>query len=230
MGLIRWILGRTAAPVRDQANVRSAFDDRKHGIPADHTYDPAARSIEIQEKIDFFRHPDQLWRLSSLRRKDLPDERGLYGWYFAQIPPRVPIDSCAAVQGSYLLYIGIAGKNPSSKGNLRQRFFDMHLASTTSFSTVRLSLGALLRDGLDLVYRPKGKQTYWYGKEGEGRLTAWMYEHCRIAFIEDIEPWSVESLAVREYSLPLNLEGNEVHEFHATLSLLRRQTKMEAVP
>jgi len=41
-------------------------------------------------------------------------------------------------------------------------------------------------------------------------------------------PWRVEEELIRSVSLPLNLDQNRHHNFHAALSAMRRAAKMRA--
>ncbi len=71
-----------------------------------------------------------------------------------------------------IIYVGEAG-------NLRQRVFDTHFADDqTGFSTLRRSLGALLKGDLNLTALPRSAgasktnvQNYKFDPEGEKRLT-----------------------------------------------------------
>jgi len=51
----------------------------------------------------------------------VPAKRGVYAWYFVEIPPGVPTAGCISRHGHILLYVGISPKNGSSSQNLRKR-------------------------------------------------------------------------------------------------------------
>jgi len=55
-----------------------------------------------------------------------------------------------------------------------------------------------------------------------------MAENAWVAWIEHAEPWALEARLLREISLPLNLDQNHHHPFHATLTVLRRDAKARA--
>lgn len=89
------------------------------------------------------------------------------------------------------IYIG-------QSGNLAEREFDTHFSSKGSgFSTVRRSLGALLKDDLRLVARPRSRGTsprdyycYRFKSDGEDRLTEWMQKNIHVA---------VQAISLDEY-------------------------------
>ena len=105
-----------------------------------------------------------------------------------------------------LLYIGISA-------NLAQREFDTHFqAGKSGFSTLRRTLGALLRDTLALTPRPRGSGTsdinyrnYRFDDAGEDRLSAWMREHLQVGVRPLSYPGDVERELVRHGQPPLNL-------------------------
>jgi hypothetical protein len=113
-----------------------------------------------------------------------------------------------AEPGSGALYIG-------SSSNLAQREFDTHFAAgETGFSTVRRSLGALLRDELNLKPRPRGTGTsktnytnYRFDEAGERRLSEWMRERLRVAVHAVSNPPEVEAELIGLAHPPLNLTG-----------------------
>jgi hypothetical protein len=80
-----------------------------------------------------------------------------------------------------LIYIG-------ASTNLADREFDQHFSSeSTGFSTVRRSLGALLKRPLLLIAIPRSPgasetnlRNYRFVEDGEARLTSWMCQHLEI--------------------------------------------------
>lgn len=61
------------------------------------------------------------------RPSSIPEVPGLYGWYFDELPPRVPDEGLHRIGAGALLYVGISPKEPPkngkppSKSNLRKR-------------------------------------------------------------------------------------------------------------
>jgi hypothetical protein len=133
-----------------------------------------------------------------------PESPGVYAW-FLDDPAVLPTISIAPQQPAY---VGITS-------SLRERGDDTHFSDTgTGFSTLRRSLGALLKDELDLVARPRGtgasKQNYTcyrFDSGGEQRLTGWMRAHLRVATAEHVDPGAVETDLIAHACPPLNLNG-----------------------
>ena len=51
----------------------------------------------------------------------VPASRGLYGWFFKEIPGGIPVGGCIQQRDLTLLYVGISPKNDRSSQNLRKR-------------------------------------------------------------------------------------------------------------
>jgi len=166
------------------------------------------------------------WPELVAERARLPDRAGVYAWYFDRdaIPAIVPCEGAQAVGSRVLLYVGIAPGGPApahappARSNLRTRL-RTHFAGTARRSTLRLSLGCLLAERLALRAVLDGS---------EAALSAWLAEHARVAWLEHAEPWTVELDAIRHVDLPLNLQHNRDHRFHAVLSRARRDAKAGA--
>ncbi len=167
-----------------------------------------SREREIQRKIEKLTNPSQMFSSRDVVKDPaiVPSTRGIYGWYFDIWPPKTPKGN-VTVDGHILLYIGIAGATPNSRSTLRKRICSNHLGKhSTPQSTLRRTLGALLKDQLDLVRHPKAGRKYWYGPEGEARLRQWMIDHTVLAWQEDDTPREIEAaiLSSGEIILPLN--------------------------
>ncbi|WP_248965431.1 GIY-YIG nuclease family protein [Sphaerisporangium perillae] len=166
--------------------------------------------------------PDKLWRADPVltRPSQIPAAAGVYGWHFDQSPdPRLP--------AGRLLYVGIAPRrmaNRASRQNLRTRV-RYHYRGNAEGSTLRLTLGCLL--GLELRRVGSGKRLT-FGRAGEQELTAWMAEHAHVCWFEHPQPWLAESELIRQLDLPLNLDQNRRHHFHAYLSDLRATARARA--
>jgi hypothetical protein len=59
-------------------------------------------------------------------------------------------------------------------------------------------------------------------------LNDWLEQNARVAWLTCDDPWLVEEELIRSVSLPLNLDQNRHHNFHAALSAMRRSAKMRA--
>lgn len=156
----------------------------------------------------------------------VPAKPGGYGWYFDELPGVPDLDLRYYASGAWkLLYIGIAGDIARApRRTLRQRIVSEHLKGDPTASTLRFSLGYLLRNELRIKPRTYGgpSTSFSYGAEGERRLTDWMVRHARVSWVESESPAEVEAAALDIYRemLPLNIRGNR-SDFPRKLSKLR---------
>jgi len=163
----------------------------------------------------------------------IPDVAGVYGWWFDPIPDGVPAAGCVHCDGSTLLYVGISPKSPprngasTSRQTIRSRI-RYHYTGNAEGSTLRLTLGVLLADELGLELRRVGSGKRRTFSIGEQALSAWMGAHARVSYIAQLEPWLLEEELIASLDLPLNLDQNRHHPFHAELSRHRSEAKAEA--
>jgi hypothetical protein len=133
-----------------------------------------------------------------------PPAPGVYGFYLTSASA-FPVIS---VPGDGPLYLGLSS-------NLAQREFDTHFQPGQSgFSTLRRSLGALLKDQLDLVVIPRGTgasdtnyRNYRFENEGESRLSEWMRAHLLVGVHPVDDPRALERELIGLARPPLNLTG-----------------------
>jgi hypothetical protein len=160
----------------------------------------------------------------------IPATSGVYGWWFDEIPADVPTASCVRRGGWTLLYVGISPKAPPRNGaavsrqTIRSRV-RYHYRGNAEGSTLRLTLGVLLADRLGIELRRVGSGTRRTFSAGEQELSAWMADHARVSVIEHPTPWTLEAQLISTIDLPLNLDQNRHHGFHAALSAHRRAAK-----
>jgi hypothetical protein len=158
---------------------------------------------------------------------------GVYAWYFRGILPGVPTHGCLCHEGSTLHYLRIAPKAPPINGpppsrqRLRDRIRDPYRGKAEG-STLRLTLGCLLADRLGIVLRRVGSGKRLTFGAGEAALSAWMGENALVAWLVDPLPWKLEARLIRKVYLPLNLDKNAAHPFHAVLSDTRRRARVGA--
>jgi hypothetical protein len=106
------------------------------------------------------------------------------------------------------IYIGLSS-------NLAQREFDTHFAEgQTGFSTLRRSIGAILKEELGLRARPRGTgasetnfRNYRFDNEGERRLSEWMRRSLLVGVQAVPEPKALEDELITVARPPLNLKG-----------------------
>ncbi|WDV54556.1 hypothetical protein PV963_31435 [Streptomyces coeruleorubidus] len=166
--------------------------------------------------------PDRLWSAPEvlLRPSPVPAVAGVYGWHFKQAPHH-------DLDAERLLYVGIAPRymaNRISTQNLRKRV-RYHYRGNAAGSTLRLTLGCLL--GFELRRVGSGKRMT-FGEAGEATLSHWMAENARVCWIEQEEPWAMESELISHLDLPLNLDQNHHNAFHGRLKNLRAKARQRA--
>jgi hypothetical protein len=123
------------------------------------------------------------------------------------------------------MYVGIAPRRAAgSKATLRSRLRN-HYRGNAEGSTLRLTLGCLL--GLELR-RVGGGKVMTFGP-AEADLSKWMGDNAFVTWVEDAEPWLLESILISKFNLPLNLDQNTQHPFHASLGKLRRDARRRAL-
>ncbi|MFI9767383.1 GIY-YIG nuclease family protein [Streptomyces sp. NPDC052415] len=155
-----------------------------------------------------------------MRPSPVPAVAGVYGGHFEQAPH-------ADLGAGRLLYVGIAPRhmaNRTSTQNLRKRV-RYHYRGNAAGSTLRLTLGCLL--GIELRRVGSGKRMT-FGKAGEATLSQWMADNARVCWLEQREPWDLESQLITELDLPLNLDQNHHNAFHSRLKKLRAQARHRA--
>jgi hypothetical protein len=63
----------------------------------------------------------------------------------------------------------------------------------------------------------------------EQDLSDWMADNAFVAWVEDAEPWLLESMLINTFDLPLNLDQNNEHASHASLGKIRRDARRRAL-
>lgn len=175
--------------------------------------------------------PQKQWsRNEILTPHQVPKLPGIYAWYFKEIPPNVPIDGCNCINGLTLLYVGISPKAPPlnglppSKENLFKRV-RYHMRGNAEGSTLRLTLGCLLKDALGIELRRVGSGKTRTFASGEQLLSQWMSENASVVWCPCDEPWTHEPKIIREYPLPLNIQHNNHNPFYQQLKAIRSEAK-----
>ena len=155
-----------------------------------------------------------------------PDKPGVYA--FCLVDPNVLRD----IRGDFkFLYIGM------TKSSLRKRNHKEH--KNSGFSTFRRSLGALLKEELDLSAIPRGKgrsekdvTNFHFAGDGEERLTTWMKNNLKYGFFEVVKAdvRKQEHKLITDYHPPLNLQGlsEDQNPHKASIMNLRRKCRDEA--
>lgn len=139
-----------------------------------------------------------------IERVAAPATSGVYAW-FLDDPSALPT---LPNQGADPIYVGISD-------DLQRRGDEDHFRPGGSgFSTLRRSLGALLREQLGLSALPRSPgpseqnvRCYKFDDSGERRLSDWMGEHLRVAVVPHPQPESIEREVIQLACPPLNLTG-----------------------
>lgn len=180
--------------------------------------------------LDQLRSPARLWARCEVlsRPSPVPATRGLYAWFFDNVPAVVPLSGVSTHQGLRLLYVDIAPSRPASSRTLRSRV-RQHYRGNASASTLRLTLGCLLGDQLGIQLRRTGSTgRLTFGKDGEEQLSEWMAANAFVCWVEHPRPWKVEREIIERLQPPLNIEENAEHPFCARLSALRSEMRKKA--
>lgn len=182
--------------------------------------------------MDALLRPERLWTRSEILSANcVPRLPGVYAWYFRETPPGVPVDGCVLRDGLTLLYAGISPKAPPRDGSrassqtLRSRL-RQHLKGNASVSTLRLTLGCLLSKSLSIELRRVGARLTFAA--GEATLSEWMEQNAFVCWSVTDEPWKAEEEMIRSVCLPLNLDQNKNHPFHAVLTQRRAAARRQA--
>ena len=174
--------------------------------------------------------PSKLWSRAEvlIRPCPVPKEPGIYGWYFKEIPPQVPVDGCNVWKDLTLLYLGISPSRKTSKRDLAKRI-RYHFKGNAYGSTLRKTLGCIMRNKLGIrLQRIGNSEKRMHFAEGEAILSEWMEENAYVTWVIYNEPWIIEGELINRLNLPLNLMGNEEHPFHQELSKIRQQCRKQA--
>jgi len=134
----------------------------------------------------------------------VPVGAGVYAYYLREAASLAPF--AAGPEG--LIYVGLAT-------NLERRELENHLnTGATGRSTLRRSLGAILKNELSLTAVPRSasgsrsKMSHFkFHLEGECRLTQWMLDCLEIGACSVADPKAVETLLISTLRPILNLSG-----------------------
>jgi hypothetical protein len=153
-----------------------------------------------------------------------PASPGVYAWFLDDPGAIVALPDQIADP----IYVGISD-------NLARRGDENHFRTGGSgFSTLRRSIGALLKDELTLSAQPRSPgvseqnyRCYRFDDLGEQRLTDWMRVHLRVGVARHPDPARVEPELIALARPPLNLTGWR-NPFAPELKALRKRCADEA--
>jgi hypothetical protein len=181
--------------------------------------------------------PDRLFSRAEIlaRPNPIPQDAGIYAWYFDDLPPGIASGAYHVFDGRTLLYVGISPKEaptngaPASRQTLRTRL-RTHYGGNAAGSTLRLTLGCLLARCLGLTLRRVGSgKRYTFTNPGECVLDRWMAQHAYVTWAAQDEPWLIENqMLTSGLELPLNIHGNPHDHLAKVVSLIRREHRRTA--
>ena len=161
-----------------------------------------------------------------VRPSPVPQEPGVYGWWFRELPAEIDVRGCISRDGLTLLYAGISPKEPPRNGRrpskeaLRSRI-RTHYTGNAEGSTLRRSLGCLLSERLGIELRRYGSGTRLHFGLGERDLSRWMDRNAFVSWLAIPQPWLFEHEILGTLDLPLNLDKNQHNVFHPILTTTR---------
>ena len=161
---------------------------------------------------------------TQLENLEAPAAAGVYAYFLVDGVELPGVSN----PGGGPVYVGVSS-------NLAEREFDTHFAAgKTGFSTLRRSIGAILKDQLSLRARPRGTgisksnfTNYRFDDSGEHHLSAWMHEQLLVAVEPIAEPEGLERDLIALACPPLNLIGWRNPEA-ATIKAMRKACADEA--
>ena len=162
---------------------------------------------------------------------EYPKKPGIYGFYLANNSNLLDFG-----QSGQLIYIGIA------KYSLHDRDFKQHFNSQkTGSSTLRRSIGAILKDRLNLTALPRGgqndsKRLYNYRFKNEQNLTDWMISNLQIGYWVPDQILTYKQLRDKEKLITIELKPTldldprtkKYNPLSEKLDLLRKACRLEA--
>src|SRR5260370_3357150 len=169
-----------------------------------------------------------------IRPSPVPARPGVYAWSFREVPPGVRVQGCSRHDGLAVLYVGISPSKPPSNGKAPSKQslagrIRYHFAGNAEGSTLRLTLGCLLAGRLDIrLTRVGSGGRYTFTNPGDIRLDTWLEQNTLVCWVEHPEPWELEEQPLKTLSLPLNVDGNDLHPFIAPLRACRRAARAAA--
>ena len=107
-----------------------------------------------------------------------------------------------------------------SQASLRLRF---HYQGHAEGSTLRLTLGCLLKSELGTVLRRSGKRLMF--GDSAVRLSEWMAENTAVTWVQIPAPRPLEKYLFESVDVPLNIEGNRLHPFCDELREIRDEAR-----
>jgi hypothetical protein len=100
---------------------------------------------------------------------------------------------------------------------------DNHARGDARVSTLRMTLGTLLRKELSLGAVTTPKKSYFHFGAGEERLTEWMSRNVLFGIRACDDPATLERHIIQDRVVPLNISDRRAHPFSRRLMSMRRE-------
>jgi hypothetical protein len=188
---------------------------------------------DLQAVVLALTDPQRVFSRSEMLAKPcpVPKERGVYAWFFKEVPSGVPVADCLQHDQLKLLYVGISPHKafkPTTKQSLHRRI-RYHYAGNAYGSTLRLTLGTSLAEQSRLPPRRVGSgERITLTHAGEQWLDKWMHENAFVVWLPHQEPWLLEDYLISTVSCPLNIADSAHHSFNPTLKARRKEALAKA--
>jgi hypothetical protein len=190
-------------------------------------------TYSLTTAVEALLRPGRLYSVTELSKAPIliPQEGGVYAWWFSRVPPGGQPEKTAVHGDRRLLYVGIAPRKPSAAGSvsdstLRNRLLN-HCRGPLASSTLRRTLAVLLKSELGLSITRTNAGKLKMSPEHEARLTHWMDENARVVWLTNSTPREIEDHLIEgEVGLPLNIRGS-TDPFAKVLSAMRSQVRRE---
>lgn len=118
------------------------------------------------------------------------------------------------LDGFDLLYVG------ATADSLRLCAMQQVVGDSRS-SSLRMTVGALVADDLNLDPVGDDSRTYFNFGDGERRLTEWLCAYTRVAVHVTDQPFVVEKMLLRSLTVPFNISDRKRHPYSKYLTNLR---------
>lgn len=175
-----------------------------------------AMDDRLRVPVQRFKNPKFLISYDEIAGGHLPARgvSGVYGCYFKNLPISKEHykHNC---EGKALLYVG------ASDNRLRERL-GVHTKRDASRSTLRKTLGCLLKKELGIELRVQRDKRIWFGDEGEALLSQWMADSLFVHWSEINRPMDLEGELIDKLYTPLNIQENPDHPFRSILEPMRK--------
>ena len=161
------------------------------------------------------------------RPEGLPATPGLYTWWLTDPQKLSQVPLTPRPDGLSLLYLGIAKSGAAANSDLRSRVLGKHIRGSLGNSTLRRSLAALLweEQGWKPIF-PSDRVLL--APEENQKLSQWMAENLRVAWLPHPEPWTVEAELIGLFQPPLNVMSNQSHSFYPLIRAARARLEAAA--